>query len=156
MHRLLFVFCSLMLLSTAASAQQLLNSEDPFFRMTFNEEKRALVQDFMDLSETDATAFWPIYNEYEQTRQQIGGARLKLAESYAKKYETLTDAQAEGFVSEAQRLRTEHRKLLEKYYKRMKKKTSPLVATKWLQMEEYFHTAIMWELYEEIPFVGEY
>lgn len=155
MKKVLFLFCCLLLLAATASAQQLLNNEDPFFRMTFNKEKRALVQEFMDLSEGDAAAFWPLYNDYEQERQIIGGARLTLAESYADKYDALTETQADGFVAEALRLRQAHQRLLQRYYKKIKKKTSPLVATKWLQLEEYLYTAILWELYEEIPFVGE-
>ncbi len=154
MKQLCFLILSF-LFAAAAPAQQILNSEDPFFRMTFNKEKRALVEQFMNLSEGDAAHFWSIYNDYEEERQLIGGARLTLAESYAGKYATLTESQADGFVAEALRLRDAQGRLMEKYYKRMKKKTSPLVATQWLQMEEYLYTAILWELYEEIPFVGE-
>ena len=155
MKKSLFPLCGLLLLAATAPAQQLLNNEDPFFRMAFNEEKRTLVQEFLDLSEADAAAFWPLYNDYEQERQTIGGARLTLAESYADKYDALTEAQADGFVTEALRLRRAHQRLLQRYYNKIKKKTSPLVATQWLQLEEYLYTAILWELYEEIPFVGE-
>ena len=145
-----------MLISCGVFSQnQIINNPDPFFRMKFNKEKRTIIEDFMDLPEEYAGQFWPIYNDYESERQRIGTARLKLLESYAEKFETLTETQVENYMQESIRLRLASNDLKEKYYKKMKKKTTPLIATQWIQAEEHLFLTIQMILFEELPFIKE-
>ena len=123
--------------------------------MKFNKEKRSIVEDFLKLPPEEAAKFWPIYNNYETERQGIGTARLKLLESYAEKYETLTEEQAEAYMEEAIRLRFALNDLKEKYFKKVKKATSALTATRWMQLEEHLFTTIQMKIFDEIPFVGQ-
>ena len=46
-------------------------------------------------------------------------------------------------------------KLIDKYYARVKKVTSPIVAMRFYQLEGYLLTAIRLEILESIPFVEE-
>lgn len=44
-------------------------------------------------------------------------------------------------------------KLIVKYYKKIKKATSPIVATQFYQIENYILTGIRMEILDEIPFL---
>ena len=145
----------MLLFAGQAFSQRIVHSEDPFFRIKFNKEKKAIVEDFMQLSGEQAGNFWPVYNDYLTEVQQIGTARLKLLESYAEKFETLTEQQADRFMEEALRLRYAQNDLKEKYYKKMKKKTSALTASRWMQLEEHIYLTIQMQISDEIPFVGQ-
>jgi len=56
-------------------------------------DKKALVATNMDLTETEANGFWPVYNEYQKDLAAIIKRLAKLIDSYAADYQanTLTD-----------------------------------------------------------------
>ena len=58
-------------------------------------------------------------------------------------------------MEEAIRLRFAQNDLKEKYFKKVKKATSALTATRWMQLEEHLFTTIQMKIFDEIPFVGQ-
>ena len=60
-------------------------------------DKKALVATNMDLTETEANGFWPVYNEYQKDLASINKRVAKLIESYA------ADYQAKSFTDERPR-----------------------------------------------------
>ncbi len=70
-------------------------------------------------------------------------------------YNTMTEEQAELWMNDVIKLSAATDKLIVTYYKKIKKATSPIVATQFYQIEEYILTAIRMEVLEGIPFLGE-
>ena len=54
----------------------------------------------MQLSNDEATVFWPIYREYELERSRWADRRIALIRSFAEQYETLTDDAAEDLAGD--------------------------------------------------------
>ena len=121
----------------------------------FGMAKKDVVAAFVQPTEIQNDAFWQLYDEYEVARKENGVKRIQLLEEYAMRYSTMTDEQAEVWMSDVIKLSTATDKLIVQYYKKIKKATSPLVATQFYQIEEYILTAIRMEVLEDIPFIGE-
>lgn len=150
----LLCLITLLLIAPISSFGQM-EDANPFFRMTFNKEKRSVVEEFMQLSESEASRFWSIYNQYETERQHLGTSWLRLIDDYSERYETISDDQAREMMESSFSLRRDILKLERKYFKKMSKALSPSVATQWIQLEEFIITSLRLEVMEEVPFVGE-
>ena len=118
-------------------------------------EKKEIVKQFVTPSAETADAFWALYDEYEVARKENGKKRIELLNTYAKEYNNLTDEQAEEWTAEVIKLATATDKLIVTYYHKIKKVTSPKVATQFYQVENYILTAVRMELLDAVPFVGE-
>ena len=63
-------------------------------REQLRNDKRAVVTSVLDLTESESKAFWPVYNAYQSDMVTHYDRLLKLIETYANNYETLTDETA--------------------------------------------------------------
>ena len=105
----------------------------------------------MNLPDSAAGKFWPIYNKYEAERVAIGDRRVKLLESYANEYQKLNAATAEKLWKESSDIQKSEIGIREKYAAMIKKDVSGVVALKFYMAEDYISTAIKYKLYGEIP-----
>jgi len=153
MKKITFIFAALFAFSFANA--QSASEEIDFFQSIFGMEKKAAVMEFVHPSEEDKTAFWELYDAYETERKNLGKKRIDLLNKYASTYEGMTDEQADALMKDALALNKSTDKLLVKYYKKVKKATSPIVATQFYQMEAYIQSSIRSGILEAIPFVGE-
>src|SRR5215467_9267695 len=66
-------------------------------------DKKLLVASNMELTESEAKGFWPIYDEYQKDLQKINRRIVNLLESYAADYrsKSLTDDKAKKLIDEA-------------------------------------------------------
>ena len=147
-----FFILSLLALPFITSAQ---SSEAEVLRKIFSAEKRAITESFLQLNGTDANTFWALYDEYENERKALADMRIKLIQDYADQYEGLTNDEASGLVARSFKGRDAWLKLQKKYFKKMSKEVDAKTATSFLQLEQYIHTAVNFDLYDAIPFVGE-
>ena len=65
-------------------------------------DKKLIVAANMELTESEAKDFWPVYEEYQKDLTAINQRIVKLIESYAAEYgaKTLTDEKAKTLVDE--------------------------------------------------------
>lgn len=139
------------ILTFAQSAKE----EVDLVQAAFGMEKKAVVAAFVQTSEIQNNAFWQLYDEYENKRKENGKKRIELLAQYAGQYNTMTEEQADVWMKDVIKLSAATDKLIVTYYKKIKKVTSPIVATQFYQIEEYILTAIRMEVLDGVPFLGE-
>jgi hypothetical protein len=132
---------------------QLPQEEIDYYQSIFGMEKKLVVAAFLDLEENDP--FWAVYDEYEKGRKELGQKRFNLIVDYAENYDDLTDEKTDELVKTNQDIRNGTTKLLNKYYKKVKKVSGSKTAAQFYQIENYFITAITAQIYSTIPLVGE-
>ncbi len=130
--------------------------EIEFYQSIFGMEKKAIVSSFISLEGEASDAFWSQYDEYESARKANGQKRLELLSKYANSYLKLDDVTTDALVAESMKITKEHTKLINKYYKSMKKAADSKAAAQFFQLENYFQSVIRTSLMEEIPFIGEF
>jgi hypothetical protein len=89
----------------AASASQESEPEDltsdiALTRASIQLRRQTIVTSVMDLTPTEAQAFWPLYREYRIEMAKVGDRVSKLLVDYAAQYDTLTDDQAKKIMKE--------------------------------------------------------
>lgn len=77
-------------------------------------QKIVILTEIMGFDEKEDAAFWPIYREYDLEMSAIGDERAKLIAEYARNFEKLTDAVADGLATQAIDLDARRRAVLAK------------------------------------------
>ncbi len=143
------------LLTLSAYAQS--NKEEvSIIQNLYGMEKKEVIRQVMDLTDIQASGFWPIYDEYETERKKLGADRIAIINDYINSYTTLTDAKADELINRVFKNDAALDKLQKTYYGKIKKVLSPLKAAQFTQVESYLQTAIRSAVSEELPFIGEF
>ncbi len=81
--------------TTASSTSQTVSDQDiQLLRQDLRSQKKQLVAANLNLTDTEATKFWPIYDQYVAELTKINDNKYAVVKQYANNYGTLTDAQA--------------------------------------------------------------
>ena len=92
--RVLLFFAAITLATTPIMAQTF----DDYLevaREVLSADKKAIVADTMELSETESVPFWALYNEYNTELYKVHTKRVNIIKDYAANYETLTNEKAD-------------------------------------------------------------
>ena|SRR5688572_29717427 len=98
-------------------------------------QKVAILTEVMGFTESEDSAFWPIYREYDLAMAKLGDERVALIGEYATSYAQLTDATADRLAARALDLEARRQALKAKCYEQVKTALSPRTAMRFLQVE---------------------
>lgn len=137
-----------------------MNAQNPneleLIKSRFSTEKMTLAQDFMNLSPEEGAVFWPIYREYEAERSVVADRRIRLLYEYGQTYSSMSNAQADAWVKKILSLWQSELAIKKKYYKRISKKLTPLLALRFFQMEELIQVEVRSLILENMPLLNKY
>ena len=134
---------------SAAGMHQLLE----LVRSDFRTQKVAIVTAAMPFTEQQAGAFWPIYRQYEAELTTLWDQRLALIKDYAQSYQAMTDEKAKQLAEGVLRLEDEQVELRKKYYDRISKAVGPVLAARFLQVENQIALLVGLQIAEEVPLI---
>jgi hypothetical protein len=126
------------------------HTEIELIRSQYKLEKKAVVAQYLQLSNEDAEKFWPIYNKYEEERVAIGDRRIKLITDYVNEKHKGAVTDADEMVKESTDIQKKEAELRLKYYNQIKTGVSPAVAINFFQIEDQIATAVKTELWKEL------
>ena len=121
----------------------------------YGKSKADLVKQYMNLSEPQASAFQPIYDEYEMQRKALGQKKMQLIKDYADNYEKLDDVKAAELTQTNLKNIADTDKLLSKTFGKVKKAVGGRNAAKFVQLEQYLQVIIRGEIQDAIPFIDQ-
>jgi hypothetical protein len=124
--------------STLGSAQTLeigYNSEIEVARANSRAERANIVGTAMSLSDKEASAFWPIYRQYEYERSTLEDSRVAVIKEYADKYPNLTDAEAKGMAERMFEYESHVTAMKKIFFKKFNKVLPALTVTKFFQLD---------------------
>ena len=147
---------ALFLLGMNASFAQTIDDEISLIQEAFGMDKKMIVQEVLQLSDTKAVAFWPIYEAYETERRALSRERIKIINDYMEGYSNIGETEADNLALRTLKNDQELSKLHLKYYKKLKKGVSALDAAKFLQLDTYIHNTIRNAIQQELPFIDEF
>jgi hypothetical protein len=114
-------------------------------------DRATIVNVAMKLSDKDATAFWPIYRQYEYERSTLEDRRVVVIKEYAQRYPNLTDDEAkmmaETMFDYDSRLAT----LKKTYYKKFNKVLPALTVTKFFQLDRRIDLLMDMQVESSLP-----
>lgn len=145
----------LTVLGMGTSFAQLNKDEVQLVQAIWGKEKRAIITDFMKFTDAEATAFWPIYEEYQTEAKKLGEERLITISDYTNNVSKLTNEKADEIAMKILKNNLAVDKLQSKYYAKMKKAVTAIRAAQFMQLDVYLQTMLRAELQSSLPMIGE-
>jgi hypothetical protein len=152
--RIVFGLLWVLAAASPASADQAQTYVD-YQRQVLRGEREVSVRANVPLSPEEGKAFWPLYQEYHDARQELGDRSYRIIRDYADAYnnDRVTDAQAEKWVKEALNIRAEEEKLLRRHMDRVAKVLPGKKFARYYQIESKLDSLVRAKLASEIPLV---
>jgi predicted outer membrane protein len=157
MNKTLTLMATVMLLTFASSG---LAQDEPadnmqILRDKIRADKKFVVATNMELTESEAKNFWPIYNEYQKDLQNINGRLLTVLESYAAdfKSKSLTDDKAKKLIDEALAIEQAEANLKSTYAPKLSKALPVRKVARYLQIENKIRAVVKYDLAQGVPLV---
>ncbi len=118
-------------------------------------DKKLVVAANMDLTESEAKGFWPVYEEYQKDLSALNQRIGKLIDSYAADYRanTLTDEKAQKLIDEMVAIEKADGGLQATYVPKLGKVLPAKKVARYLQIENKIRAALKYELAANIPAV---
>ncbi|MFZ2171486.1 MAG: hypothetical protein WAW61_17830 [Methylococcaceae bacterium] len=124
-------------------------------RAEIRQDKVVFINESMNLNSEDPNynAFWHEYYQYEAELKKLNDERLQLIRDYNFNYKTMDDTIANNLAQRALTIRKKRLELLEKYYGKIKKATSAVIAARFLQVEQQVSLLLDIEIASSLPLV---
>ena len=113
--------------------------------------KVEILTEALNLSGQQAEAFWPIYREYGTELAILGDRRIAMIKIFVETYGSTTDEEAALFAKEWFTLQSDRLKLRKKYFGKVSKAVSPLLAARFIQVENLIGMLIEIQVAAELP-----
>ena len=139
------------LLATAASAQDQNDQYVELLRQDLRTNVTAVMTESMALTSAQGEVFWPIFREYQHKVSELGDKRLALIKDYAASYESMDGDIAADIMKKWFKQEKEQLKLLEKAAKKIAKELDPVVAARFVQVDNAMNMIVDLQLASEIP-----
>jgi len=149
------LFLAILLFGSASLFAQVSQGDLQIVQKYFGVQKAALVKDYMKFTPQQDSAFWPVYNKYENERLVLGSERVALIDAYLNNIQNISEAKATEMVDKGVALEIKFKNLQKKYFGELSKKIGSVKAAQFYQLENYINNIINLSIQESIPFVGE-
>lgn len=138
---------------TSALTQDKPSDNMQILREKVKADKKLLVATNMELTESEAKGFWPVYEDYQKDLAAINQRIVKLIESYASDYrsKTLTDEKAKKLVDELIAIEQAEAGLKAASVPKLRKVLPQKKVARYLQIENKIRAAVKYELAAGVP-----
>ncbi len=116
-------------------------------------DKKLFIATNMELTESEAKDFWPVYDAYQAEIEKLVKREGKLIEKFAANYETMSDDAAKAILNDALSIDMDHQKLRQSYLSKFRGVLSDKKVARYYQLESKIHAIIEFEIARRIPLV---
>ena len=116
-------------------------------------DKKLVVATNMELTESEAKNFWPIYEQYQKDLQKINQRIAAVLESYADdvRKKSLTDEKAKKLIDEALAIDREETGLKSAYAPKLSKALPMIKVVRYLQIENKIRAVVRYDIAAGVP-----
>jgi hypothetical protein len=114
-------------------------------------DKKLLVAESMQLTEAEAKAFWPVYDQYQDELFLLRARTAKLIKDYSDAYNKMTNDTAKKLLDELMSIEALGPKLRQAYLPKFRKVLPETKVVRYYQIENKINAALMYELAANIP-----
>jgi len=165
--RFAFVAAAVLFLTCTVSAQDK-QIQDPaeskelntqayiqLLRADLKASKRTLIKEAMQLDDTQAAAFWPVYNQYDVEQTKLGDEKLAIIQDYSHAFLTMTPEKADQLAHRVMELDEQRLALRKKYYDLMKKALPTVLVVRFFQIENQIQLIVDLQIAANLPIIEE-
>jgi hypothetical protein len=144
-----------LLVGFAAGAQERISDNMDILREKIAADKKLLIAGNLVLTESQAAAFWPIYDEYQKDLAALNQRLGALIKNYADAYNsgTVTETKADELIAEYLAIEQAQVELKQEYAERLDGVIPAIERARYLQMENKIRALIDYDMAANIPLV---
>ena len=118
-------------------------------------DKKLVVATNMELTESEAKGFWPIYEQYQKDLQKINQHMANVLEGYADDFrnKSLTDDKAKKLIDEALAIDQAEANLKSTYAPKLSKVLPVKKVVRYLQIENKIRAVVKYDIASGVPLV---
>jgi len=123
----------------------------PILLEKISADKKLLIAESMDMTESEAKAFWPVYDSYQNGLSKLYDRTVKLINSFDESFKTMSDEAAKKLLDEFLAIEGERQKLREAYVPKFRNALPDRKVTLYYQMENKIEVVLKFELAKTMP-----
>jgi hypothetical protein len=129
------------------------NSNMEILRQKVKADKKLVVATNMSLTEAEAKAFWPIYDEYQTELRKVNDQLAAVILSYAKEFNanSLTDEKAMRLVDQMMMVEQAETTLKQTFVPKLSKALPGKKVARYVQIENKIRALVKYELAGGVP-----
>ena len=116
-------------------------------------DKKLFIAKNMQLTESEANAFWPVYEAYQAELGRLVGREIKLIEEFAANFETMSGDVAKNLLDDSLSIDLDHQKLRQSYLAKFRGVLPDTKVARYYQLESKIDAVMEYELARRIPLV---
>jgi hypothetical protein len=122
-------------------------------RKKIRADKKLVVASNMELTESEAKNFWPIYDQYQKDLQKINQRLANVLESYADDFlkKSINDDKAKKLINDALAIDREEASLKAKYAPKLSKALPMVKVVRYLQIENKIRAVVRYDIASGVP-----
>ena len=141
--------------SASQNSEASLDRDAALLRQDVRSEKKQIIAANLELTDTEATRFWPVYDQYSAELTELGDQKYALIKEYAQGFGKLTDEQALSLIKRSLALDEQLAQLRSKYVTIFNKVLPGTKTATFFQMDRRIGALIDLQLAAQIPFVQD-
>jgi len=134
-----------------STADAITDQQLALLRRDIRSIKKQLIAANLTLTDSEATKFWPVYEQYSADTGKINDARTAIIKEYSEEYGTLTDDQADNLIRRWLDTDIEQTKLRQQYVAIFRKVLSGKKAATFFQLDRRISTMIDVQITSQLP-----
>jgi hypothetical protein len=116
-------------------------------------DKKLFVSENMGLTESEAKAFWPVYDSYQKDWMKLNDRAIAVIKDYADNHNSMTNDKAKKLIDEYVGIQADQQKMRESYLPRFRKVLPDIKVARYYQLENKISAVVNYELARNIPLV---
>lgn len=149
------VLTGTVLIATAAMAQNVSDSNIEILKQKIKADKKLLISQNMDLTDTEAEQFWPLYDSFQKDLAGVNQRMANTVKDYADTVNKgpIPNDTAKKLVNEVLAQEEDEVKMKRSYADKLGQVLPTMKVTRYIQMETKIRSLLRRELAEQIPLV---
>ena len=116
-------------------------------------DKKLFIAQNMNLMESEAKVFWPVYEDYQKELGKLLDKTAKLIDNYAANYQTMTEEAAKGLIDGYLALEGERVTLMKSFLPKFRKVLPEKKVARYYQLENKIDAVVNYGVAKQIPLV---
>ena len=116
-------------------------------------DKKLVVAETMGMTESEAKAFWPVYEAYQKDLAELNDRTIKLIDDYADNYGAMSNEAAKKLMDVFMAIEAERLKIRQSYLPRFRQVLPEVKVLRYYQLENKIEAVVNYELAASIPLV---
>jgi hypothetical protein len=116
-------------------------------------DKKLFIAQNMNLTESEAKVFWPVYENYQKNLAKLVDKTVKLVENYAANYQTMTEEAAKELINGYLAIEGERVTLMQSFLPKFRKVLPEKKVARYYQLENKIDAVVNYGLARQIPLV---